>query len=79
MKLLIGDDLGMATRVVLGVQFPPLRLSNFFRPPLTMPHLLFKWVLREDRYEFSGQAKTPRSLENKVDAEIVGKRSAISP
>jgi len=31
-KLLIGDDLGMATRAVLGVQFPPLRLSNSIRP-----------------------------------------------
>ena len=30
--LLIGDDLGMATRAVLGVQFPPLRLSNSIRP-----------------------------------------------
>lgn len=36
-----------------------------------MPHLLFKWVLREDRYEFSGEAKTPRALEAEVNAEIV--------
>ena len=36
-----------------------------------MPHLLFKWVLQEDRYEFSGQARTPRALEAEVETEIV--------
>lgn len=42
--------------------------NNIFSP---MSHLLFKWVLREDRYEFSGQAQTPRALQAEVDAEIV--------
>ncbi|MFN9470900.1 hypothetical protein [Acidovorax sp.] len=36
-----------------------------------MSHLLFKWVLREDRYEFTGQAKTPRAAEGEVNAEIL--------
>lgn len=36
-----------------------------------MPHLLFKWVFREDRYEFSGVARTARSLQAEVDSELV--------
>lgn len=36
-----------------------------------MPHLLFKWVLRDDGYEFTGQAKTARAMQAEVDAEIV--------
>lgn len=36
-----------------------------------MPHLLFKWVLRDDRYEFSGLAQTPRAQQAEVDSEIV--------
>lgn len=36
-----------------------------------MPHLLFKWVLRADCYEFSGVARTARSLVSEVDAELV--------
>lgn len=61
--------------------FPPWHLPSLLNLPIcmgsfptsnrNMPHLLFKWVLREDRYEFSGQAKTPRALEAEVDAEII--------
>ncbi len=36
-----------------------------------MSHLLFKWVLRENRYEFTGQAQTQRALQEEVNAEIV--------
>lgn len=36
-----------------------------------MPHLLFKWVLRDERYEFHGIAQTARALQGEVDAELV--------
>ncbi len=36
-----------------------------------MSHLLFKWVLKQDRYEFTGEAKTPRAMEPEVNAELL--------
>jgi hypothetical protein len=36
-----------------------------------MSHLLFKWVLKQDRYEFTGEAKTPRAMESEVNAELL--------
>jgi len=36
-----------------------------------MKHFQFKWVLRDQQYEFSGLAQTGRAQQSEVDAELV--------
>ncbi len=36
-----------------------------------MKHFQFKWVLRDQQYEFSGMAQTSRALQSEVEAELV--------
>lgn len=36
-----------------------------------MQHFQFKWVLRDQQYEFSGLAQTSRAQQSEVEAELI--------
>lgn len=44
-------------------------ISSSYRP--TVKHLQFKWVLRDQQYEFSALAQTSRGQQPEVEAELV--------
>jgi hypothetical protein len=53
----------IAALAYLGQSFHPDRLP--------MKHFQFKWVLRDQQYQFSGLAQTSRAQQPEVDAELV--------